>query len=146
MLTSRGFCALGKRWSSWAIDCFNRESFGSKAAVCRALITHVGLVGCFPSPMGDPQSGGKVWVDPEERLVGLGSCDFLTRGRIWAGEHESLCRERLVGELSLIGSLLWAFMMQDCSIRLGDLTHRPVWVLTGVTRSFGSFDFLTSSV
>ena len=129
VVTSIGFCALGKRWSSWAIDCFNRESFGSKAAVRRALVTHVGLVGCFPSPMGDPQFRGKVWVDPDERLVGLGSFDFWTRGRIWAGEHESLCR---------------ACMVQEGVILAGWLMRGLVWALALVTRSLKFREFLTS--
>ena len=96
----------------WVLTGVTR-SLWSKAAVRMALVTHVGLVGCFPSPMGDPQSGGKVWVDPEERLVGLGSCDFLTRGRIWAGEHESLCRACVVQEGVVLAGwlmrgLVWA--------------------------------------
>jgi hypothetical protein len=33
-------------------DCFSRESFGEEAAVREVLITHVGFMGCFPSPRG----------------------------------------------------------------------------------------------
>ena len=36
------------------------ENLEKAAAVCEALITHVGLLGCFPSPMGDPMFKGKV--------------------------------------------------------------------------------------
>ena len=36
------------------------ENLEKAAAVREALITHVGLLGCFPSPMGDPKLKGKV--------------------------------------------------------------------------------------
>ena len=37
---------------SLAIDCFGRVSVGEMAAVRGDLITHVGFMGCFPSPRG----------------------------------------------------------------------------------------------
>ena len=46
------------------ISCSSRvvsaENLEKAAAVREALITHVGLLGCFPSPMGDPKFKGKV--------------------------------------------------------------------------------------
>ena len=90
----------------------------------RALITHVGLLGCFPSPMRDPQPRREVWVDPEKRLMGLGSFDFLAWGKIWAGEHESLFRACVVQEGFVLAGWL---------------------VLTLVTRSLECREFLTSS-
>ena len=78
------------------------ENLERAAAVLEALITHVGLLGCFPSPMGDPQFRGEVWVDLQEGLMGSGSFDFLTFGTNGAGGHESLCRACVVQEDSVL--------------------------------------------
>ena len=93
--------------------CFSFENFERAAAVRGALITHVGLLGCFPSPMGDPQSRGEVWVDPEERLMGSGSFDFL-RGKRFSsvgflvGEHGTL----LTGSFDFVTrERFWALVM-----------------------------------
>ena len=56
------------------------ENLERAAAVREALITHVGLLGCFPSPMGDLQSRGEEWVDPEERPPSSGGAIKLVSG------------------------------------------------------------------
>ena len=56
------------------------ENLEKAAAVREALITHVGLLGCFPSPMGDPQSRGEEWVDPEKRPPSSGGAIVLVSG------------------------------------------------------------------
>ena len=78
------------------------ENLESAVAMREALIMHVGLMGCFPSPMGDPQFRGEVWVDLEEGLMGSGSFDFLIFGTNWTGGHESLCRACVVQEDSVL--------------------------------------------
>ena len=83
---------------SLAMDCFGRVSIGEMAAVRGDLITHVGFMGCFPSPRGGRLIGqelgsaclvrleaGVEVADPDMERVELASLSSLKLLPEWWG-------------------------------------------------------------